>query len=124
MGRFLAEELLEKIVISRDDAVAIVGVGTGAHVAYALAEAIMKIKSFVPLRLFTVCPPTVWPIEDVPPMGALVNTPVRYLTCPESVAGPPWRLETATLGPFSQSHFDSKETLLKLIADEVCSLAN
>ena len=28
-----------------------------------------------------------------------------YLTCPESVAGPPWRLETATFGPFVHRHF-------------------
>lgn len=29
-----------------------------------------------------------------------------YLTCPESVAGPPWRLETATFGPFVHRHFE------------------
>jgi pimeloyl-ACP methyl ester carboxylesterase len=122
--RFLAEELLETISVTREDTVAIVGFGTGAHVAFALAEAVMRIKSVVPIRLITVCPPTVWPLEDIPAAGALVNTPIRYLTCPESVAGPPWRLETSTYGPVSHSYFSDKESLLKLIVDEMSSLSS
>eukprot|EP00434_Breviolum_minutum_P000679 symbB.v1.2.000595.t1/scaffold26.1/size418576/10 len=44
--------------------------------------------------------------------GSLLTTPVCYLTCPESVAGPPWRLETATYGPFVHRHFEDKASLL------------
>jgi len=123
-ARRVADELLEQLALGVDDVVGIVGLGTGAHVAFALAEAMMKRRRLLPVRLFTVCPPTVWPFEDAPTLGALVNTPIRYLTCPQSVAGPPWRLETATCGAFSHSHFEDKSTMLKLVMEEMTTLCS
>ncbi|CAE7321431.1 unnamed protein product, partial [Symbiodinium pilosum] len=102
----LMEQLQESLSILPADNVALVGLGTGAHVALALAYSLVEKRGIIPARLYAVCPPTVWPVADAPPAGALVTTPIRYLTCPESVAGPPWRLETSTFGDFRHQHFE------------------
>jgi len=121
--RRTAEELLDTIACNREEHVCIVGLGTGAHVAFAMAEAMIKTKNMMAVRLFTICPPTVWPCEEAPALGALVTTPIRYLTCPESVAGPPWRLETSTFGAFSHSFIQDKAAMLKLVMEEVAHLS-
>lgn len=120
--RRIAEDLLENISVSHFERVAVVGLGTGAHVAWALCEAMLRIRNVAPVRLVTVCAPTVWPLEGVPPMGTLVTTPIRYMTCPTSVAGPPWRWETSTFGGFRHAHFTTKDELLKTIIDDVKTL--
>eukprot|EP00913_Durusdinium_trenchii_P027144 g25469.t1 len=51
--------------------------------------------------------------------GSLMETPVCYLTYPQSVAGPPWRLETATYGPFQHRHFEDRASLLATIEEEL-----
>eukprot|EP00930_Biecheleria_cincta_P034177 TRINITY_DN23636_c0_g1_i1.p1 TRINITY_DN23636_c0_g1~~TRINITY_DN23636_c0_g1_i1.p1 ORF type:complete len:583 (-),score=122.08 TRINITY_DN23636_c0_g1_i1:231-1979(-) len=122
-ARRCAEELLEGMSLVPGESVALVGIGTGAHVAFCLAEALLK-KHSVVTRLFTVCAPTVWPWQDAPVLGALVKTPIRYLTCAESVAGPPWRLETATFGEFTHQHFDDKAGMIQMVLDEMRTLNN
>ncbi|CAE7296664.1 unnamed protein product [Symbiodinium natans] len=118
----LAEQLQESFSILPGDNVAFVGLGTGAHLAFALAYALIEKRGMIPARLYTVCPPTVWPAEGAPPAGALVTTAIRYLTCPQSVAGPPWRLETSTYGDFKQQHFEDPSSLLALIAEDLSQL--
>lgn len=115
----IAGILLDQIPTKRDDVIGIVGFGTGAHIAFAMAKQMLNTRNICPVRLWVVSPPTVWPLQDVPQMGHLVTTPIRYLTCPQSVAGPPWRHETSTFGQFSHSHFESKDQMLKIIVDDV-----
>jgi len=121
--RFAAEELLDTIPVSHFETVGVVGLGTGAHMAWAVVDAMLRLRSINPVRLFTVCAPTVWPVEAAPAMGTLVATPIRYLTCPSSVAGPPWRYETSTFGHFSHGHFETKDEMLKMIVKEMQELS-
>jgi len=118
----VVDELMESLEIAPGDNVAIIGLGTGAHVAFAMAYFLVEKRSLMPARLHTVCPPTVWPSQDAPPQGALVTTPIRYLTCPQSVAGPPWRLETSTFGDFKHLHFEDKASLIALVREDLSSL--
>lgn len=120
-ARRCADELLDSMSLTPGECVALVGIGTGAHVAFCLAEALLR-KHTVVVRLFTVCAPTVWPWQDAPVMGTLVNTPIRYLTCAQSVAGPPWRLETSTFGEFTHQHFEDKAGMIKIVLDEMRSI--
>jgi len=122
--KYFAEELLETVGVSHFETVCVVGLGTGAHIALNVTEAMLRMRNLYPARLFTVCAPTVWPSEGVPPMGLLATVPVRYLTSPTSVAGPPWRYETSTFGHFSHGHFETKEQMLKLIVDETLELSS
>jgi len=118
----LVDQLQESFSILPADNVVFIGLGTGAHLATALAYSLIEKRGIIPARLYTVCPPTVWPSSGAPPAGALVTTPIRYLTCPESVAGPPWRLETATYGDFKQQHFQESSSLMALIAEDLSKL--
>ncbi|CAE7666877.1 SLC16A13 [Symbiodinium sp. CCMP2592] len=118
----LVDQLQESFSILPADNVVFIGLGTGAHLAIALAYSLIEKRGIIPARLYTVCPPTVWPSSGAPPAGALVTTPIRYLTCPESVAGPPWRLETATYGDFKQQHFQESTSLMALIAEDLSKL--
>jgi len=118
----IARSLLDQIPTKRDDLVAVVGFGAGAHIALAMTKLMQDTRQLLPVRLWVVCPPTVWPLQDVPQMGHLCTTPVRYLTNPSSVAGPPWRYETSTFGQFSHSHFTTKDEMLKIIVDDVKGL--
>ena len=120
--RRLASQLLDALPVSRVDHLGLVGVGTGAMVAFALAEEMIRARQIQPLGLWTACMPTAWPTEGAPPMGALVTTPVRYLAAPCEVKAPPWRLETSTFGPFSHGAFESKEEMLKVVAKEFSGL--
>ncbi|CAJ1331840.1 unnamed protein product [Effrenium voratum] len=115
----VAEQLLESLEVGRDS-VALVGLGTGGIVAFALALALVR-RGVLPAKLCCACPPTVWP-EGAPGPGSLVTTPVSYLTCAESVAGPPWRFETSTFGPFAQRHFEDKATMVATISEEINAL--
>jgi len=99
--RRVADAMLSGLEVGRGDNVAIVGVGTGGLLAVALAEAIIRSKAIIPIGLWAAFPPTVWPVTDAPPMGALITTPVRYFTTDTAISAPPWRLETCTFGPFS-----------------------
>eukprot|EP00421_Protoceratium_reticulatum_P000825 CAMPEP_0168368182 /NCGR_PEP_ID=MMETSP0228-20121227/6119_1 /TAXON_ID=133427 /ORGANISM="Protoceratium reticulatum, Strain CCCM 535 (=CCMP 1889)" /LENGTH=605 /DNA_ID=CAMNT_0008381021 /DNA_START=25 /DNA_END=1841 /DNA_ORIENTATION=+ len=98
--KFIAEEILETISASYYEKIGVVGLGTGAHVAVAVIEAMLRLRSCVPVRFFPVCAPTVWPQEGAPDMGMLVTTPIRYLTCPTSVAGAALALRDIDLRPF------------------------
>lgn len=117
--RRISADLIENLHLTRDEHVGIVGFGTGAHVAFGVAQALQAYKNIMPVGLWAVSPPTVWPKEDVPEMGELVITPIRYMTFPQSQVGPPWRWETSTFGPFSHAYFESKEAMLKIIASEI-----
>lgn len=120
--RIIAGQLLESlgsIAELLESHVSIVGIGVGAHVAFALAEALIDSKNLQPRGFWAVCPPTIWPFEDAPRMGALVATPIRYLIAPSAVCGPPWRLETATFGPFSHGAFETNSELVNMVLQEV-----
>ena len=113
----LTVKLLQDIEITPGDNIAVLGLGTGAHIAFGIALSLVEHRNIMPVKLLCVCPPTVWP-ADAPAPGSLLTTPVCYLTCPESVAGPPWRLETATYGPFVHRHFEDKASLLAAVLEE------
>lgn len=115
----IAHELLEDIPWSRGQPVGIVGIGAGAHLAWALAEAYIKSRQEILVGFWSALAPTVWPRDGAPGPGALVTTPIRYLTCASAVTGPPWRLETSTYGPFSHGHFTTKEEMADMVVGEL-----
>jgi len=117
--RRMASQLLDTLSVNRADHVGFVGIGTGAMVAFAMAEELIRARQIQPLALWTVCMPVVWPADGAPAMGTLVTTPVRYLSAACEVKAPPWRLETSTFGPFSHSFFESKEDIAKLVVKEM-----
>lgn len=118
--REIAEEMLGHLTISRSDHVGVVGVGSAAVLAVALCEAIMQRRQVVPAGLWTICGPPVWQSVGAPELGALVTTPVRYLTPASAVSGPPWRLECCTMGPFSHGHFSCCEEAAQMVMTEFC----
>lgn len=114
----LAVKLLEETEIAPGDNIALLGLGTGAHVAFGMALALIEHRNVLPVKLLCVCPPSVWPAGS-PGQGSLITTPICYLTCPDSVAGPPWRWETATFGAFGHRHFQDKASLVATVQEEM-----
>jgi len=115
----IVNDILNELTVTRGESVAILGIGTGGHLARLMMEVLIKERGIVPVGLWLVAPPTIAPHEDEPKMGALVNCPVRYLTQALSTVGPPWRLELSTFGLFSYGLFQDKTDACEMVGKEV-----
>merc|ERR1719329_494390 len=101
-----------------DERVAVVGFGTGAFLAHAVALHLVEQLQVVPVGLWAVDPPTVWPYSVTASPGVLADCAVKVLNHKLSVAGPPWRWEVSTCGPFSMDmHKDLDDACRRVISD-------
>ncbi|CAE8584966.1 unnamed protein product [Polarella glacialis] len=116
--RTWADELMQGITFEDEDAVGIVGLGTGCFIAFAIARMLVKDRKVVPAGLWVVDAPTSLPTETTLRPAALIDCPVRYLVHSSSQVGPPWCWEVSTCGPFSMSTFESSRVVAKLVVDE------
>eukprot|EP00930_Biecheleria_cincta_P050604 TRINITY_DN35797_c0_g1_i1.p1 TRINITY_DN35797_c0_g1~~TRINITY_DN35797_c0_g1_i1.p1 ORF type:complete len:554 (-),score=106.98 TRINITY_DN35797_c0_g1_i1:114-1733(-) len=121
MSRVGSELLNQLPPMMRGDRVAVVGIGTGGHVARSLASAMINERGVTPSGLWLVAPPTIFALEEepVPGFGMLLDTSVRILTALTANNANSWRLAVSTLGPFASSTHDSQEALLSCLGKEL-----
>mmetsp|Transcript_65175 Transcript_65175/g.124305 ORF Transcript_65175/g.124305 Transcript_65175/m.124305 type:complete len:303 (-) Transcript_65175:44-952(-) len=115
----VAAQILESVPpLAAEDCFGIVGIGTGGYVAKAMAKVLIRERSLMPVGLWLVVPPTIVPFSEASDVGALVNCSVRYLVPETAIAGPPWRLELSTLGPFSHGAFEEPAGAVRMVVEE------
>uniref|UniRef100_A0A7S4T1T7 Serine hydrolase domain-containing protein n=1 Tax=Alexandrium monilatum TaxID=311494 RepID=A0A7S4T1T7_9DINO len=122
VSRMWAGQLLEKFSMDEEDQIGIVGLGTGAFVALAIAKYCIKERKHTPAGLWVANAPTRLPWCTTAQPGALLDCPVRFLTYETSTYGPGWRYEVSTCGPFSQATFKDLDALVKLVVDDFKAL--
>lgn len=101
-----ASKLLEA---HRQEGLALVGLGTGAFLAYVMAQELISAK-LQPHGLWLVNPPLQLPwclVEQ----GCLGELPVHVLVDRQSTYGPPWRYEIATRGTFDIELYDDVQDM-------------
>mmetsp|Transcript_130730 Transcript_130730/g.406507 ORF Transcript_130730/g.406507 Transcript_130730/m.406507 type:complete len:646 (-) Transcript_130730:134-2071(-) len=114
-----AEAFTDALQAGADQHVGIVGLGTGAFVALAIAKSLIRRRGQVPAGLWVVNPPARLPWSSTKLPGMLSSCPVRMLTNEHSISGPGWRYEVSTCGPFSQDVYKSAEGLVQMVVEEM-----
>ena len=96
----LAKQLLESIKLNEGQPLALVGFGTGAFIAFAMARELVA-SGVKPLGLWLVNPPLRLPWSFTMEPCSLRECPIQVLVDQDSTYGPAWRYEVATSGSFS-----------------------
>mmetsp|Transcript_93623 Transcript_93623/g.166587 ORF Transcript_93623/g.166587 Transcript_93623/m.166587 type:complete len:609 (-) Transcript_93623:145-1971(-) len=107
-----AKELLASL--TRDDDMALLGLGTGGYIAFALARMLLE-DGHEPAGLWLVNPPLRLPWASCRMPGTLKACPVHLLVDRDSTYGPGWRYEVATCGPFSTATYEDLDDLVQKV---------
>mmetsp|Transcript_57704 Transcript_57704/g.137285 ORF Transcript_57704/g.137285 Transcript_57704/m.137285 type:complete len:542 (-) Transcript_57704:148-1773(-) len=114
-ARRVADEVMASIAFAAEDAVGILGIGTGAFIALAIAKLLVRERKQVPAGLWVVEAPTSLPVETSLRPGSLVDCPVSAFVHTHATCGPAWRYEVTTCGPFTYATYEDCNDLLKKV---------
>ncbi|CAE7453540.1 unnamed protein product [Symbiodinium pilosum] len=115
----LAQDLAKGFLEAKKDvaeSLALVGLGTGAFVAFAIARE-MVAKGLKPAGLWLIDPPLRLPWACSAEPCSLKDCPVHILVDRDSTYGPPWRYEVSTCGPFTINTFVDIDEMVAKVMD-------
>jgi len=113
-----ADSLLRNLSFSTEDAVGIVGLGTGAFIALAVAKLLIRDRKVFPAGLWVVNPPTRLPWSTTMSPGILGDCNVKTMCYENASYGPTWRYEVLTCGAFSHAIYKDIDQLVSIVIDD------
>uniref|UniRef100_A0A7S4QAF6 Serine hydrolase domain-containing protein n=1 Tax=Alexandrium monilatum TaxID=311494 RepID=A0A7S4QAF6_9DINO len=120
----VARHLLNNIKLDARDRIGVVGLGTGAFIAFTLAKIVVTEERAPLIGLWLVDPPTRLPSATTKQQGRLATCPVSVLIHESSIVGPAWCYETATRGPYVHSTFSRLDEMVRTVVDSFWSLCS
>merc|ERR1712113_1168135 len=118
MARNWADSLMNSFSLDAEEYLGIVGLGTGAYIALAMAKVLINTRRRVPAAMWFVNPPTRLPWSQTAENGTFLECPIWHLVHENATYGPGWRYEIATCGPFTHGTFKDIDSLIKIIVEE------
>lgn len=112
-----ADQFMNTFSLDSEEHLSIVGLGTGAYIAMAIAKMLVQNRRRVPYALWVVNPPTRLPWSATEEPGVLLDCPIHMLVHENATYGPGWRYEVSTCGPFSTGIYKDMDNLIKLIVE-------